>query len=531
MKNVLTILLLIFFCSLVLVLSIRGYAGVPKSNELNSNYWTENGPFEVSPERGRFALLYSFIENHSFYFSNELAQFALPDVAVYDNHYVSLFAPGVSFIAIPGYLVGKAVGFSQVGTFATISLFALMSTLLIRSIAIRLGANSLAATLASLVFLFATPAYSYAVTLYQHHISTFLILLSIYILLRWKSIWSLTLIWLLYAIALIVDYPNLLLMFPIVLYALGRIFIVKIENSSFRLDIKLLGLLTFAGATIPLAFLIWFNISSYNNPFQLAGTLNNAQEMGINSSSDANLETKIEAAKAQQQLSNSRTNQTINPESQKKDLANFFKTRNMFNGFYAQTISSDRGILYFTPVILLGLIGLVIEYRKKSALLLLFISILGVNIMLYAMWGDPYGGWAFGSRYLIPTYAILAILIAKVLTRWKASVLFLTIFSLLLIYSTAVNSLGALTTNRNPPQVEILALEALTKTEQKYTYEKNIQYLQKYGTKSFVFQTWEKQYLTPVQYYWMVTGIIVIVEISLIASLYFLSRKERYDQI
>jgi hypothetical protein len=175
-------LILILFISGVLTVSLRGLPGNPTVPELNLKTWKENGPFELSPERGRFALTYSIVEDKSFYFSKSIAGFASPDVGIQNGHYVSLFAPLLSFIAIPGYLIGKYFGASQVGTFAVISLFALFNFFLIRAIAIRLGSNKIAATLGALVFLFATPAFSYAVNLYQHHLSTFLILLSIWAL-------------------------------------------------------------------------------------------------------------------------------------------------------------------------------------------------------------------------------------------------------------------------------------------------------------------------------------------------------------
>ena len=187
-KDKLLFLILILFASGVLMVSLRGLPGNPTVPELNLKIWKENGPFELSPERGRFALIYSIVEDKSFYFSKSIAGFASPDVGIQNGHYVSLFAPLLSFSAIPGYLIGKYFGASQVGTFAVISLFALFNFFLIRAIAIRLGANKIAATLGAFVFLFATPGFAYAVNLYQHHLSTFLILLSIWALLKSKKV-------------------------------------------------------------------------------------------------------------------------------------------------------------------------------------------------------------------------------------------------------------------------------------------------------------------------------------------------------
>ena len=236
MKKILNkILLLSFylFCTLILCFSLRGLSGNPKSSELTSLKWDGNGPFELSPERGRFALTYSLIEDKSFQFSNSLGKFASPDVAINNKgRFVSLFAPLLSFVAIPGYIIGKFFGASQVGAFGIVALFAIFNLILIRLIAIRLGAHPLAGTIASLIFLFATPAFAYGVNLYQHHISTFLILLSIYVLLKSEKPWSLGTVFFLCALAIPLDYPNLFFMAPIGLLALSKIIsFKKIKNN------------------------------------------------------------------------------------------------------------------------------------------------------------------------------------------------------------------------------------------------------------------------------------------------------------
>ena len=266
MKNILLTLLFFIFCAVFLALSIRGIVGNPTRDRINDAVWKDEGPFELSPERGRFALTFSIIENSSVYFPVPIARFATPDLGFKDGNYVSLFAPGISFVIIPGYLIGKIFSIAQVGTFAVISLFALFNAFLIRSIAIRLKASPVAATIAALVFLFATPAFAYAVSLFQHHISTFLILSCIYILVRFKNIWSLSIIWFLVALSIPIDYPNLILMAPIGFFALGRLLLIEKEKTVFNLKIKLVGFLTLLTVIFPLLFFIWFNSVSYGNP-------------------------------------------------------------------------------------------------------------------------------------------------------------------------------------------------------------------------------------------------------------------------
>src|SRR3989344_5134224 len=507
-KNILLTILFIIFCAGILTLSLRGISGNPTDEVLNQHYWKDEGPLELSPDRGKFALTFSVVEDKSFIFSLPVARFATPDLGYVNGQYVSLFAPGVSFITIPGYLLGKSFGLAQVGTFAIIALFALLNVILLRAIAIRLGATPLAATIASLLFIFATPAFTYAVTLYQHHISTFLILLSIYTLLRWNNIWSLFLIWFLCAASIPIDYPNLFLMFPIGLYALGRLVIFNKEENKLNISIKLVGFVTFIAAALPLSFFLWFNQISYGNPLQLSGTVPSVKAIdaqGNPTTPDV--------------IGTENVEKFINPEQQEKSAVRFFKTRNLLAGLDTHFTSPDRGILVYTPIVLFGVLDMFLLYKRNQQILSLLLGIIGANILLYSMWGDPYGGWAFGSRYLIPRYAIFSILLALALTNLRKSSLFLLIFFITLSYSVAVNTLGAITSSRNPPKVEAISLEKLSGVAEKYTYERNFDFLKSNRSKSFIFQSFANKYLLAWHYYLLITFSIITLSAFLLLYL------------
>ncbi len=508
--------LFVIFCAIILSLSLRGLPGNPTVQDLNQNVWKDDGPFELSPERGRFAVIYALVENNSFQFTRELGEFAKPDVALLDGGYVSLFAPGPSYIALPGYLIGKYYGASQVGSFAVIAIFALLNLILLKSIATKLGAHPLAATIASGVFLFGTPAFTYAVDLYQHHISTFLILFSIWVLLRLNTYISLLVVFFLCGISIMIDNPNLFFMFPIGFFAVWKAFTIRTDNSKYTLNIDFLKLLTGVIVIIPLLIFGWSNYKSYGDPFQLAGTLKTSEDLKIRNSP---IEEATSAAVLQAQATASR------PEDVEKEAVNFFKTRAMLNGFYIHFISPDRGMYMYTPVMFLGFIGMIVAYQKKVQLYALMIAIMGANILLYTMWGDPWGGWAFGSRYLIPTYAILSIFLALLLTYWRKNLFFLIIFGLLFGYSIAVNSLGAITSSRNPPQAEVLNLEKITGREQKYTPQRNLDMIYNNQSKSFIFQTFANKYFTALDYYLLISLSIGSVFLTLLIIYYLSSFK------
>ncbi len=464
---------LLFFCAAVFCLTLRGISGSPRESELNGEKWKENGPFELSPERGRFALLYSLMENHSFFFSPDLGAFAEPDVGLSAGRFVSLFAPGLSFLAVPGYLLGRALGGSVLGAVATVSLFALANIFLIRAIAQKLGADPWLSALAALAFAFGSPAFTYAVSLYQHHLSLFLLLAAVYLLLGRRNFWSDFLVWLFLAFSFLVDYPNAALALPAAAYACLGLFSFRQKADRLKVGFRKSGLAAGAAVLIPIFILLWFNRQSYGDPWRLSATLARTKDAG------------------------------------EKSVVQFFNGRDLERGLWVHLVSPDRGIIFFAPVLLLGILGLVFAYEKMVFKTLLLGGVAGIDLLLYSLWGDPWGGWAFGSRYLIPAYAVLAIFTALFLTYFKKNKFLLLIFSALFVYSVLVNTLGALTTSKNPPSVEIAALEKVSGRKQEKTFLRNWSFINESGSKSFVYQVFLKNRLTAVSYFQAVAGLIL----------------------
>lgn len=476
---------IIFF----LAISLRGSAGNIQKTDMDSSYWNQNGPFELSPERGRFALTYSLVEDGSFSFDLPVAKFALPDLGYIDGKYVSLFAPGISFLIIPGYMLGKFFGISQLGSFAIISLFAVLNALLIDAIARKLGAKRIYSALAALAFLFATPAFVYAVSLYQHHVSVFLFLAGVYVYLnvkRWFSVW---IIWFLAALSISVDYPNFFMMIPLMILAVMKIFSLEETSDAFRVKFRFSGLMGILGIILPLTFLGWVNYESYSDPFRLAGTVMNVRSIDPQGLPGELLQEDNQVGLIEE----SGSSNTV-------ALA-FFNTRNISNGLYIHLFSPDRGIVVYAPIILFSIIGGLCLYKKNPKVLALLTGTALINLFVYSMWGDPWGGWAFGSRYLIPLYAIASIFLASGLGKVFSNKYFKLIFLLLLVYSVFVNTLGAITTSTNPPKIEAASLSQLSGKEEKYTFMRNWDHLKNYGSKSYFYGRFLDDVLTPTDFY------------------------------
>lgn len=501
---------LLLVTTTVLSLSVKGIYGNPDHGAFTDDTWREKGPFELSPERGRFALLYSLIEDKTQHFTLPVARFALPDLGYKDGHYVSLFAPAVSLLTAPGYLVGKMLGASQVGTFAVVAVFGIINTLLIAHTVVKIGGNKWAGVIAGLTFLFATPAYPYATTLYQHHISSFLILASIAILTRKLSWLGLATIWFLCALSIPVDYPNVIMMMPVGLYALTNMVSLTKENAKFVLSIGIRQIFTLLSMTIPIGIFLWFNLLTYGNPLQLAGTVRSVPAIN---------EQGLPVTKEEVAMTNL-TDLDLVIVGDERTAASYFETRDLVTGLTTLLVSPDRGVITYTPVILLGIIGAFILYKSKPELTAVLMATCLANLLLYAMWGDPWGGWAFGSRYLIPAYATLSLFVGAYLSKYRHHALALSVFLLLAGYSVYINTAGALGTAASPPKAEVLLLESRSHKRERYSYDRALEFLQTGKSKSFVWQTWLNGRISAWDYYRLIAGSITAVVGLLTITLY-----------
>ncbi len=513
---------LVFIASL-LVLTLTG-----NTLPLNQNYFksvdTSFGAFENSSPRSRFALVYAIVENKTAVLSLPLAEFATPDLATTGKNYVSLFAPGTSLIAVPGYLAGKAFGMPVLGTFVLVALFAFINSILIKLIAEKLGADKTSGYIAAFTFIVATPALSYAGVLYQHHITVFLILSSIYALLKFRPFIALTIVWFMCALSISVDYPNLFLLAPIGIYAFGKMAFIQSAGEKKTLVIKPLYLVTFLSMVLPLVMFLTYNQEAFGNKFQLAGTLKRVT--GIKNEVDL----KKEAEELnKQKLSLKLTEQNEKAEMEKKkDAVGFFNTRDILNGLYIHLVSADRGTLRYAPILFLGLFALPFLYKKRGGMLALILSVILVNLILYSMWGDPWGGWSFGSRYMVPSFALLAVLLGVALTRFGKNTVFIIVFAATLAYSTHVNILGAVSTSNIPPKVEVLALESVTGRVERYTEKRGYDYLSRDVSRSFIFNQYLKGKIRAWDYYHMLMYTYMAFGGLMVAS-YYLFNKDSKD--
>ncbi len=490
-KTTIAILSIVIVGFVLYVATIRGVAGNPKGSDIKGTLDQATMPLELSPERGRYVLVLSLAEDRSFSLNPTLADAADPDIGYHDGKFYIYFGPGISILALPLYFLGKSLGISQVAAFFTVSIFAVFNLILIFLIARQIFRLPYwAAILASLIFGFASSSWSYAITLYQHHVTAFIILSCFFSVWQYKKggwqryIWM-SYVWLAFGYSIFIDYPNGILIAPIIAYAFFASISLKKLEESIKIKFDTVFLITsifFIALTVVHGYYNYVNFGDWK---RLSGGLVGIKEIRA------------------KQLLKEDDSTSIVKASEEKNVVAFFQEAYQPQGIVILLLSLDRGLLLYAPVFLFGVAGIFARIRKSEMEGNMLVATIATHLFLYSSWGDPWGGWAFGPRYLIPTMALLSLYAAYWLSQPKWGFV-RRIFGLLLIaYSSAISLLGALTTNAVPPKVEADFLKM------KYNFLHNYEYFISGRSGSYFYNYYAKEYLTLQDYYSILWGTVL----------------------
>ncbi len=508
MKKNATIILVIIFLGLVLyALTLRGEFSNPGPGDFKNNLDQAARPFELSPERGRYVHVAALAERGDYALSQEWAEVAYPDVGVSGGKFYSYFAPGVSYFALPFYLLGAKFSLAQVAVFFMEILASLISAAFIYKIAKNIfGLSSATALFSALVFVFGSTTWSYSITLYQHVFTAFFMTTSFYA--AWKFANALgrrawfyaSWVWAAYAFAMFVDYPNAVMMLPIMIYFAYATFSVKKLEEGFSISVKWAAIATFLVFILITGFHFWHNAHYYGSWSKLSGTLEGYRPGNLLTASG----TQIKA--------------------HEKTVAGFFSEEDIPRGFYVLLFSDERGLFFFSPIFILAIWGIWACSKKSRELgsraeYVLALALILTNLALYSSWGDPWGGWAFGPRYLIPSMAFLSIFIGVFISEGARTGAKKIFTFLLFLYSSAVALLGALTTNAVPTKGEAMLLPI-----KKYNFLKNIDFIRDNHSGSFIYNTYLAGKISLFEYYLAIYIVVVLVA----AVVLFASRKKNH---
>ena len=118
-------------------------------------------------------------------------------------------------------------------------------------------------------------------------------------------------------------------------------------------------------------------------------------------------------------------------------------------GLAGLLVSPSRGLMVYSPIMVFGFVGAVLTWhtpRKFAMLIPLQIAVLA-QIVMAATWYDWWGGWAYGPRPLVDAGVFLTLLMIPVMVRVMHVRWMRGVFVALLLYSVAVQVIGAWTCN------------------------------------------------------------------------------------
>jgi hypothetical protein len=498
MKSIIAALSLFILSFAVLALTLRGEWGNPNPSEINSSQKKLGSPFESSMARGRYAQTMALVEDKTADLRNGKEVIAMPDLGFYNGKMFPLFAPGLAFYSVPAYVIGSWFEASLVGVFLFGAVIAALNTVLIFVILKHYNTPPWASWFAGFAYLFATTAFPYAVTLAQHNFTVFFMLLVILSgIMGRKKPWLYAIGWLAYALAIFMDYPNLVLLFPAVGFML--LSAVSISDTSQKLKLRFKMAVVYAG--------IFFALFNLAHAYYNAEHFGAPQTIGPSVYKRINSDDELLAAKSGALVTGSNSQVSGNGLS-------LFDAKKLANGLFILTVSKGRGIIVFAPLTLLGILGInELSKKKKSRNFSITLGLLIItNFILYGAFGDPWGGSSYGPRYLIISMAMLSIGLGASFAHFR-SIYYRILAFILFCYGAAINTVGVLTTNQLLADIEAI-YRGLP-----YTYVWNFGMLENGLNSSLAYNTWFKS-LVPSQGYaiFILFILMLVAYMSLIIS-------------
>jgi hypothetical protein len=444
-------------------------------------------PFETSLERGRFAQTVSIGERHTFNV-DPYTEFLKPDLAWFGGHFYPAFPPGVALLSSPLLLVGERIGYNLLFAYATTTIAAILTGIVLYKISRKLGLSQNASLFGTLVLCLASGFWSYSVTISAHPFSTLVICLMFLAMLYLKrgqgSIFLYSVIWFFFSINLFIDYPNVFIALPILIYSLYKGAAIHPERQKIRLRLSfkfLYGMWTLVAVVGAFAL---YNTVHYHKPFAFTNQYNlqALDRLGV----------KYDIHNLNNSL------------FKKKAYSNRFQISRLPEGVSTLTISTDRGLFFFFPIFFIGIVGLIFAYKDHKNVVIVTSLVLAFNLILYSIFDDPWGGWSYGPRYLLPSLPLLALFVGFGY-EWlmRRGVLMKAMLLFLLFASVGVALLGPLATNAVPP-----AIEASRGVPSNFVA--SFVYIPAHGTSSFIYNQFVSKLMPPFSYVLLIFAVVTI---------------------
>jgi hypothetical protein len=355
----------IFFLALAVYLVT--FLGAPKSPD----------------ERALFSGIDSLIKRGNFQVNQIYWDYSNVAMETTGGEMVPNYEPAQMILAIPFYLWGRSLGAALQGVMAFNAVVTAASVALLYLCFLELGYRRRTATLGALVYAFATLAWPYSRVFFREPLTVLAYLVAVYALLRYRAPAPRRLLWPALAGAAaglafvtkqisVAAFPSLLLL--ALAYEWRRPADAGSGRSRRQMRLRVL-----LAAALPLAAIVLLG-----QLYQWT-TLSGVETFARNI-----------------------VDFTTNPQ-----LSSSLPER-MLRGGLGLTVSPFRGVFWYSPVLLLGLLGALPFTRRQRWEGIAFLLLIAAHILGYSRYLYWSGGVAWGARYMLPIIPFLLLLAAPI---------------------------------------------------------------------------------------------------------------------
>ncbi len=505
------IALLFVVFAVVLVFSVNAPRGNGPTKQILQTKNINGGPFQSSLTRGRFVLVKSLIDNHSF-IVDKYAPEAFPDIIYTGRHYVSVFTPGATFLGAPLYQLGERYQLGVLFLYLLGPLASILSGLIVYFILLDFTFGPFLSLLITIIYLFGTNLFAYTSTFNGHPLSAFAIALafagSLLVIKQKRTFLGSSIFWFSAGLAFIVDFPNAFTLLPMALSMFYYSISIFSKQNRKVLSINISVFLT---TIFSLIFLIPLSIYIHSLFGTYFTTIENHQINGY-----INQQGKVSY------------HLLDNPKDYRdkkivyKELT--ISSQYSLQGLYTLLLSPERGLFVFSPILLLALFGIVPFLQKEKELGNMALFSIFTTMLVYASYSDYAGGWSFGTRFFIGILPLIMPFLAQAVQSYLKKIVFLLFFIVFTIGSFFINTLGALTSQVIPSPIE----SEYANCGFNCSFMRDIPLINGHYA-SYFYQLLLNKFITQTTFFSCMVSLIVLLFLFLIPCFYFEYRKENHS--
>ncbi|MBM3335663.1 hypothetical protein FJY63_13470, partial [Candidatus Sumerlaeota bacterium] len=87
-------------------------------------------------------------------------------------------------------------------------------------------------------------------------------------------------------------------------------------------------------------------------------------------------------------------------------------------GLFGLLFSPSRGVFWFSPPLIAALCYVVCFHRRHPRLCFAVFATVAIKLFVFSKWWNWFGGWSWGSRFLLPAVPLVMLVLLEPLSRW-----------------------------------------------------------------------------------------------------------------